>query len=350
MDTNSDDTILADSTEQKTAATPVEPENLKYETHGEEWPHFDLSASMKNAKSRKKVTPPKAKSRKKVTWVDGLRNDATLEAIRFAALLQQGDFSAGFSIIDLIQSIPPNIQVSSYFLEDSRRQLQHYNKAPEWRYARHRLKAAVYQLAMLHQAEQNDCQVIPFTVNLTPEFVNKALQHKKGFIDYTKRKIDKAMLSELTRVPQYWFVVEMAPVTGSHIIGRQRPHLHGSILITLSERESERKQKTPISRAFHRAIGKCHPDFSERLLNLGNHKVYAENAGITETAAAIDWAGYCLKFYTFARLYLNSKSNLTADNATKRQAEALYGLLTPKSSSTLSPEDEAALEAFMNWN
>jgi hypothetical protein len=131
----------------------------------------------------------------------------------------------------------------------------------------------------------------PFTVNLTPEFVRKALRNKKGFIDYTKRKIDKAMLSELSRAPQYWFVVEMAPTFGSHTKGRQRPHLHGGILLTQSEKESIRKQKTPISEAFHKVVGKCSPDFSERLLVMGDHKAYAEQKGITEAAAAIKWAG-----------------------------------------------------------
>jgi hypothetical protein len=342
MDVNRDyenGAFSVNSTEQKTASA-----------RGEEWPFFDLYANMKNAKSRKKVTRSNAKSRKKVTWVDGLRVDATLEAIRFAALSQPGSFSAGFSIIDLIHSTPSNIQVSNYFLDDSRRQLQHYNKAPEWRNARYRLKAVFYQLAMLQQAEQNNLLLTPFTLNLTPEFVNKALQHKKGFIDYTKRRIDKYMQSELSRIPQYWFVVELAPVTGHYTKGRQRPHLHGGILLAPSERESERKQKTPISRAFHKAVGKCHPDFSERLLSLGSYKAHAANTGITEIEAAINWAGYCLKFHTFARLFLNRNPNLTADNATKRQAEALYGLLTPKSSPKLSPEDEAALEAFMNFD
>lgn len=223
------------------------------------------------------------------------------------------------------------MQVSRGQLKDSRRQLQHYNKSPEWRYAEPELKAVFYQLAMLQQAEQIDCQLTPFTANLTPEFVNKALQHKKGFVDYIKRKIDKAMLSELSRIPQYWFAVEMVPALGGYTRGRQRPHLHGGLLITPTESESVRKQKTPISKVFHKAIGKCHPDFSERLLNLGNHKDYAEKNGITEITAVINWARYCFKHNTFARLFLNNKSNLTANNATKRQAAALYGALTQKS-------------------
>ncbi|TAK62305.1 hypothetical protein [Methylobacter sp.] len=324
--------------------------NNEHETRGAEWPYFDLYATKKIAKSRKKVTRSITKSRKKVTFVDQLRIDATLDSAWLAALLHRGNESAGFSIIDLIQSIPSNIQVSNYFLQDSRRQAQHYNKAPEWRNARHRLKAVFYQLAMLHQAEQSDCRLIPFTANLTPDFVNKALRHKKGFIDYTKRKIDRAMKSELSRVPQYWFVVELAPVTGNPIKGRQRPHLHGGILLTPPEKESVRKQKTPISRAFHRAIGKCHPDFSERLFVMDDHKTYAQQRGITEITAALNWPGYCLKYYSFTRWFLNRQPNLTADNATKRQAEALYGLLTPKSSPKLSTEDEAALEVFMNFN
>jgi len=311
---------------------------IRTKTHGEEWPFFDLLARMKNTKSSKKVI-----------LVNRFRSDATLEAVRLAALFPVGGFSAGFSIIDLIHSIPSNTQVSREQLKDSRRQLQHLNKAPEWRYAKPELKTVFYQLAMLQQAGQSDRLLTPFTANLTPEFVKKALQNKKGFIDYTKRKIDKAMLSELSKIPQYWFVVEMVPIFGSHTRGRQRPHLHGGVLLTPEEKESTRKQKTPVSEAFHKAIGKCHPDFSERLLVMGDHKDYAEKNGITETTAAINWAGYCFKLNTFARLYLNSKSNLTADNATKRQAEALYGLLTPKAAK-LSPEDESALEAFMNWN
>ncbi|HEY8098454.1 MAG TPA: hypothetical protein VIE65_20515 [Methylobacter sp.] len=319
-------------------------------THGEKWPFFDLLASMKNAKSSKKVFS-----------VGRFRSDATLRAVRLTAQFPVGGFSAGFSIIDLIHQLCSNIQVDSYQLEGTRRQLQHYNKAPEWRYASAELKATFYQLAMLQEAKQSDHQLTPFTADLTPEFANKALQNKKGFIDYTKRKLDKAMQSELGRIPQYWFVVEfvdahignVAAVNGEKrnltTRGRKRPHLHGGILLAPSEIESERKQKTPISKAFHKAIGKCHPDFSERLLNLGNHKTYAENKGITEIEASINWAGYCFKLNTIARLFLNSKSNLTADNATKKQAEALYSRLTPKKAK-LSPEDEKALKAFMSWN
>lgn len=290
-------------------------------THEAEWPYFDLSHSLRNAKSSKKVF-----------FIDRLRNDATLEAVRLAALLQQGNFGAGFSIIDFINTIPSYITVDSYQLEDSRRQLQRYNKSPAWRYAKPELQAIFYQLAMLQQAEQSDQQLTPFTVNLTPEFVHKALQHKAGFIDYAKRRLDKSMLSELSRSPQYWFTVEMTPVFGSHTRGRQRPHLHGAIMLTQSEKESVRKQKTPASKAFHRAVGKCSPDFSERLLVMGNHQAHAEKNGITETTAAIGWAGYCFKHNATARFFLNSRTNLTADNATKRQAEALYGLLNQKPS------------------
>jgi hypothetical protein len=288
-------------------------------THGEEWPHFDLSHHLKNAKISKKVF-----------LVDRLRSDATLQAVRLAALLQRGGSSAGFSIIDLIHSIPSLIQVSSDQLKNSRRQLRHYNKAPDWKHARPELKAVFYQLAMLQQAEQSDRQLIPFTLDLTPEFTYRAFQHKAGFIDYTKREIDKAMKWALPENPQYWFTVEMAAVFGSSTKGRQRPHLHGGILLNQSERESERKQKTPISKAFHKAVGKCSPEFSNRLLHLDNHKVYAEQKGISEIEAVINWPGYCLKLNTMARLYLNSKTNLTADNETKGQAEALYGLLSRK--------------------
>lgn len=139
------------------------------------------------------------------------------------------------------------------------------------------------------------------------------------------------MVSELSRSPQYWFTVEMVPASGySYTKGRQRPHLHGAIMLTQSEKESVRKQKTPISKAFHKAVGKCSPDFSERLLIMGNHKAYAEQEGISEIEAAINWARYCFKYNTMARLFLNSKTNLTADNATKSQAKALYGLLSQK--------------------
>jgi hypothetical protein len=287
-------------------------------TRGEEWPYFDLCHHLKNTKISKKVF-----------LVDRFRNGATLEAVRLAALSQRDNFSAGFSILDLIHSIPPLIQVDPYHLEETRRQLHHFNRAPAWRHCKPEPKAIFYQLAMLQQAAQSDCQLIPFTLDLTPKFVHRAFQHKAGFIDYTKREIDKAMKSELDRKPQYWFTVEMAAAFGSPTKGRQRPHLHGGILLNDSETESKRKQKTPISRAFHKAVGKCPPDFSNRLLHLGNHRAYAEWVGISEIEAAINWPGYCLKLNTMARLYLNSKTNLMADNETKRQAEALYGLLTP---------------------
>lgn len=278
--------------------------------HASDWPHFNLCHSLKNAKFSKKVF-----------LVDRFRNGATIEAARCAALLQRGRFGAGFSILDLINSIPSHIQIDSC-----------YSQAPAWRHSNPELRAIFYQLAMLQQAEQNDQQLTPFSLNLTPELTNKAFKHKGGFIDYTKRQLDKAFKSVLNRKLQYWFVVEFDPVLGGYTNGNQRPHLHGAILISEFEKKSVNKQKTPISVAFHRAIGKCSPDFSNRLLHLGSHKVNAEQKGVSELEAAINWPGYCLKNNGFARRYLNSKGNLTADNATKSQAEALYALLRTEAS------------------
>lgn len=287
--------------------------------HGSEWPYFDLSHSLNNTKISKKVF-----------LVDRFRNDSALRAVKAAALLQRGCFGAGFSILDLIHSIPQHIQTDTYYLQDSRRQLQNFNKVPAWRYAKPELGAVFYQLAMLQQAQLHDQQLTPFSLNLTPEFTNKAFKHDKGFIDYTKRQLDKAFKSELNRKLQYWFVVEFEPALGGYTRGNQRPHLHGAILINESDRESVRKQKAPISAAFHKAVGRCSPDFSNRLLHLGNHKAYAESIGLSELEAVINWPGYCTKHNTMARLILNTKLNLTADNVTKSQAEALYGHLNKK--------------------
>lgn len=308
-------------------------------SNGEEWPFFDLSHTLQ-----------KTKSSKKVILVDHFRNAATVEAVRLSALYPVGGFSAGFSIIDTTLSIPSNITVDSYHLKDSRRQLQHFNKAPQWRNTKPELEAVFYQLALQNQSKeiQQTHELTPFTCNLTPDFVKKALRHPKGFHDYTKRKLDKAFKSELKRNLQYWFVIEMIPAIGGHTKGRQRPHLHGGLLLIKNEKTSQRKQKTPISRAFHKAIGYCHPDFEERVFYMGNHKGYSEIKNITETAAVVNWAGYCFKNYTLSRLYLNCKSNLIADNATKRQARELYGLVAPKLTK-LSPEDEQALKDFMSW-
>jgi hypothetical protein len=314
--------------------------------HGEEWPYLDLSHHLKNAKSSKKVPQ-----------VDKLRNRATLEAVRLAALLQGSNARAGFSIIDLIHSIPSLIQVDSYQLEGTRRQLQHHNKAPAWRHTSPALQAMFYQLAMHDTDLKGGGNLIhsSFTLDLTPEFVHRAFQNKTGFIDYTKRKIDKAMKSELGRNPQYWFTVEMVTVFGSTTKGRVRPHLHGSILLTPPEIKSIHHQKTPISRAMHKAVGKCSPSFSNRLLKIRTHDDFAKMHSTSAVSAIIGWSDYCFdakdrhnKTPAIYRLLLNSK-NLTADNATKEQAEALYGRLTPKAPK-LSPEDEKALEAFMSWN
>lgn len=288
-------------------------------THWAEWPYFDLSHSLKNTKISKKVF-----------LVDRFRNHATLEAVKAAALLQRGCFGAGFSILDLIHSIPSLIKVDDSYLEDSRRQLQHFNKAPAWRYAKPELEAVFYQLAMLQQAQLHNQQLTPFSLNLTPEFTYKAFRHDKGFIDYTKRQLDKAFKSELNRKLQYWFAVEFVPALGGYTRGNQRPHLHGAILINESDRESVRKQKVPISAAFHKAVGKCSPDCSNHLFYFDSHEDFARERQISILEAAINWPGYCLKHHSFARRFLNTKSNLTADNATKNQAEGLYALLSPK--------------------
>ena len=287
---------------------------------GLDWPSFSLADSLR-----------KSKSSKKVFSVDRIRNAATLDAVRLAARSQGGGFSAGFSIINsidsMVLSIPNYIKPDTHQLKGTKRQKQLYSTPPQWRNAKPELQACFYQLAMLKQAEQLNQILMPFTLDLTPEFVQRATLSKKGFIDYTKRQLDLAFKSGSPIKRQYWFTVEMADL-GTFTSGQQRPHLHGSIIVSQSEIESVRKQKTPISKIFHAAIGDCSPDFSNRLLDIGNYKEYAEQKNISELEACIGWAGYSFKHNAVAKMMLGSKSNLTADNATKTKAAELYSLLT----------------------
>jgi len=297
--------------------------------HGSDWPTFDLMHALKNTKSSKKVFS-----------VDRLRNDATIQAIKLEALLSGGISEAGFSIID-------NASISSsldtYQLRETRRQLDHYAKAPAWRNVNQELEAILYQLA-LHEQEllSNNLTHRPFTLNVTPEFTRKAMKHRQGFSDYSKRKIDKAFQNELNRTPQYWFTVELAPIS-TFTRGHQRPHLHGSILLTSDEATSKNRQKTPISRAFHKAVGRCNSDFNNRLLDIGSYQQHAQNTGLPVICSKVCWVGYCLKFQAMARLFFNKKSSLLTDNQTKRQAKVIHSKLLPPIKQAVSDEVQIIL-------
>ncbi len=303
------------------------------------WPRFRLIEKLRSTKNRKKVPV-----------IEQFRNHATLDALAAGVRSSHPILTAGFSIntvsshsvIDsllnttdlsnrvdrLVQSLPSLIQIDPELLENTRCNQALYNKPPTWKYARQNLKAAFYQLAMLKDADRQGMILTPFSLNLTPEFVSKALSHRNGFLDYTKRRIDKALQIELGRAPQYWFVVEITPASGSHSRGHQRPHIHGSILLNPSERVPARKQITRISKAFNAAIGNCSSEFKNRLIELGNHKRYAESKDISELEAVLNWSRYCFKHHAYSRLFLDSNSNLTADNTTKKQAKELYGLIS----------------------
>ena len=290
-----------------------------------DWPYLSLSDSFTASKSSKKVF-----------FADHYRNAATLEAVRSGAVSQPKQLGAGFSINTFIKSIPSQIRLNPFYLQDTKRNLEHYDQAPAWRHVKQELEATFYQLAMQREkkARKGELIHVTFTLNLTPELVRKAIHHDKGFLDYIKRRIDKSLLAVLERKPQYWLTVELEPMTGGYTKGKQRPHLHGAILITQSESESIRKQKSKISQAFYKAIGKCSPDFSNRLFQLQSHTSYAQQKGISEMQAAVMWPRYCFKHHAFAKSLLRLKSNLITDNATKSQAKALYELLTEQSGVT----------------
>jgi hypothetical protein len=294
---------------------------------GSKWLYFDLTNSLKNAKSRKKVL-----------IIDQFRSALMLEAIRAEAMSETPDFSAGFSYIKIANTDSMSTRSITEQVNIAGRQQQHYSKAPEWKFIKPELEAILYQLAMQEASLNSEGTLIhtSFTLDLTPEFTHKASHHKAGFIDYTKREIDKAFKSELSRTPQYWFTFELAKLypEQSHTRGYLRPHLHGSLLLTPAEMESVRHQKTLISKAFHKAVGKCSPGFSNRLLSVKSHNAYAHSKNITSLAAAVGWVDYCYglgktngKTPAMARLFFNNK-NLIADNQTKRQAKAIYDLLS----------------------
>jgi len=162
------------------------------------------------------------------------------------------------------------------------------------------------------------------------------------------RRLDKAFKGELHNTPQYWFTVEFAPVS-TFTRGHQRPHLHGAILLNTEETISNNRQKTPVSRAFHKAVGKCNSDFSNRLLALESYQRHAQNSGKPILLAKVGWTGYCLKHQTMARAFLKKKSNLLTDNQTKKQAKAIHSKLLPapkKTSKPISSEIQAALDSI----
>lgn len=276
-----------------------------------DWPKFDLWETIRPGG---KFT----ESSKKGIFPHRFRNDAMLTAIRLGAANNDNDFLAGFSLI--AGSLKPSLPFYKD-LTETRLKEEHYIKPCEWRYTSPKLQAYLFQIAM---HGNNNYKHIPFTLNLSPQFVKNAIKHEKGFLDFTKRKLDKSFSTNLHYIPQYWFIVELETLINGH----KRPHLHGSLYLQHQSTVVENKQKTPISKACGKAIGKIPPAFSNRLYHSGSYENFSTDRKITELQAKFGWVNYCFKDHTRSRVFLNDTINLVVDNETRRQAKDIYSNLS----------------------
>ena len=110
---------------------------------------------------------------------------------------------------------------------------------------------------------------VAFTLNLGPAEIIAAQRHPKGFVDYFKRPIDRALRRALGYVPLYGFGVDVAR--------DDRPHFHGA------DRAND-NQLEAINGALCHAAGKwANPRHGERQCEL--ERLYTPHI----------WANYCLR-------------------------------------------------------
>ena len=135
-----------------------------------------------------------------------------------------------------------------------------------------------------------------FSLNLTPERIEEAQRHAKGFVDSLKRDLDRVFNRMIGEVPSYWF--------GAGATRDGRLHLHGAIHITKSD--------APIIDAALRNIGgKWEKEGDKYQLDL------------QPMTDADGWVRYVLKQGPAARRLIMGKS-LTIPKELRREGHRLY--------------------------
>ena len=169
-------------------------------------------------------------------------------------------------------------------------------RLPVWEHSGDRVKL-IFANRSLVSLGASRISVAAFSLNLTPERIEEAQRHAKGFVDSLKRDLDRVFSRMIGEVPSYWF--------GAGATRDGRLHLHGAIHITKSD--------APIVKAALLAIG---GSWSE-----------ARGAGyqldVQPMTDADGWVRYVLKQGPAARRLIMGKS-LTIPKELRREGHRLY--------------------------
>jgi hypothetical protein len=141
-----------------------------------------------------------------------------------------------------------------------------------------------------------------FTLNCSPDEIAAAQRHPKGFTDYFKRGIDRALRRALGDVPLYGFGVDVAK--------DDRPHIHGAIAANDNQLEA-------IDKALCHVGGKWastrHSDKQCELKALYTPDV---------------WANYCLRHQARVRRVITGRT-ISITTPLRRRAKARWSLGSP---------------------
>lgn len=121
-----------------------------------------------------------------------------------------------------------------------------------------------------------------FTLNLSPTEIAAANDNRKGFADYFKRRISRALKRALGYVPDYLITVGVA--------ARDRLHLHGTIEANDNEADAVKRALKPAGGIWEHGRGSKYQCQMERL--------YTPDV----------WSAYCLRDSPKARRLIKGKA------------------------------------------
>jgi len=118
---------------------------------------------------------------------------------------------------------------------------------PDWRRLTDKTKAVLYHIALSSLAVGSvDLKVVPFTLNLTNDVINRARLDDKNFASWLRDRIQQNLKRATGRPVQFFYQIEI-DVKGN----RGRPHVHGELLLTQDE-ASKPNIMNPVRQALHR--------------------------------------------------------------------------------------------------
>lgn len=171
---------------------------------------------------------------------------------------------------------------------------------PIWKHSADTLKLTFANRGLVHLGRlggfSND--VAAWTLNLSPERIDEAQRHPKGFVDSLKRDLDRVFNRMIGEVPSYWF--------GAGITKDGRLHLHGAIHSSRSD----------------------HPLIKQALLEIGGQWDKQASAwrqlDLRPMTDADGWVRYVLKQGAAARRIIKAGKSLTIPKDLRREGLRLY--------------------------